>query len=240
MRVPEPSGTRLLDSSGSPDVDQLARTESGLSGTPDIPEPAEHDGPHPHRQYDFNGIHKQTRRYEVLQSDDISDNAVEMVSTPRPNAHSKSRVGFRQHRSGLRVQKIFHKKPLASQTPGLQEPPSVAMGSSRGRSVCGPNKQPPRKVRIVEERSGGMEDRRLLSELEQASEPVCQSSLELDPSLPGEDPPRTSPANHSGGSLLANSSLDIQCTTPSTPWPLLPQWKLSVWRLSGLPLQRLN
>ncbi|KAG0737975.1 hypothetical protein G6F16_012009 [Rhizopus arrhizus] len=175
MRVPEPSGTRLLDSSGSPDVDQLARTESGLSGTPDIPEPAEHDGPHPHRQYDFNGIHKQTRRYEVLQSDDISDNAVEMVSTPRPNAHSKSRVGFRQHRSGLRVQKIFHKKPLASQTPGLQEPPSVAMGSSRGRSVCGPNKQPPRKVRIVEERSGGMEDRRLLSELEQASEPSRKS-----------------------------------------------------------------
>lgn len=222
MRVPEPSGTRLLDSSGSPDVDQLARTESGLSGTPDIPEPAEHDGPHPHRQYDFNGIHKQTRRYEVLQSDDISDNAVEMVSTPRPNAHSKSRVGFRQHRSGLRVQKIFHKKPLASQTPGLQEPPSVAMGSSRGRSVCGPNKQPPRKVRIVEERSGGMEDRRLLSELEQASEPVCQSSLELDPSLPGEDPPRTSPANHSGGSLLANSSLVSSAAESSPGEPSVP------------------
>ncbi|KAG0751927.1 hypothetical protein G6F24_013922 [Rhizopus arrhizus] len=121
---------------------------------------------------------------------------------------------YTQLRSGLRVKKIFYKKSLASETRSVQQPPSVSMGSSRGGSVCRQDKQPPRKVRVVETRSRSMEDRCLHHSLEQSTESVRQPPpLEPHLALPRENSERESPSNHTGGTLLAVGNLVPSATT---------------------------
>ncbi|KAG1444114.1 hypothetical protein G6F46_012743 [Rhizopus delemar] len=203
----------LLDQPGGTDVHQLARTESSLPCPPSLPSPDEYNSSDSHGQHYLLGLHQQARGNEVIQPDDARNNPVEVVPSTRSNACIQPRIRYTQLQSGLRVKKIFYKKSLASETGSIQQPPSVAMGSSRGGYVCGQNKQPPRKVRVVETRSRSMEDRCLHHFLEQPQESICQPSLESDLALSRKNSERGSPSNHNGSSLLAVSNLVPSATT---------------------------
>ncbi|KAG1283530.1 hypothetical protein G6F66_010889 [Rhizopus arrhizus] len=207
--------TLYVDASntGSPDVHQLTRIESRLPCPPSLPSLDRHNSPDSHGQHYLLGLHQQARGNEIIQPGDPCNNPVEVVPSTRSNAHIQPRIRYTQLRSGLRVKKIFYEKSLASETGSIQQPPSVSMGSSRGGSVCRQDKQPPRKVRVVETRSRSMEDRCFHHSLEQPTESVRQPPLEPDLALPGENSERKSPSNHTGSTLLAVGNLVPSATT---------------------------
>ncbi|CEG76623.1 hypothetical protein RMATCC62417_11495 [Rhizopus microsporus] len=104
MCVSTPTSPQVLDVRRSSNVHQLARTQSSVPSSADIPQSHEYNGAPADGQYNIHGLHQQTRRCQVIQPDDPGNSIMEVV----PNARCDPHLRYREHHSGLRVPTNFH------------------------------------------------------------------------------------------------------------------------------------
>ncbi|OBZ82413.1 hypothetical protein A0J61_09540 [Choanephora cucurbitarum] len=206
------SSSRLLDARESQHVHQLERVEGSSIGSLYLHKTDEYDGDDPDRQHYITAVHQQARRNQIPASSSTSHSTMEVVSSTRDSSDCPTHTGSVQSNSQLRVSPLLSQESMANSSLNLQVSGNV-LGPTLYRPLRRSNYQPPSKIPIVDGQPGIHLDGRLHDGLEPAFEPIYESTMESDRSLPSQDRPRLS-------SLPDNSSSPLDSgTLVSTPAP---------------------
>ncbi|KAG0928783.1 hypothetical protein G6F57_013171 [Rhizopus arrhizus] len=206
LQLEATSRTRLLDRRRVEPFNQLARVEGCATRLTDLSQAEEHNSPDPDGQHNLVVIHQQARGDEILGTDELGNNPMEMVPAEQSVDPSTAHSRGTQRRRRSRVTEDLHQEHLASSTFCIRRD-TTTMGPLFGRSIRGSHLPPPTKIRVLDTGSWGNSHRRVHDDLEQLVQPLDQSTMEPDHPSSQQDFTGTASGCHDGGSVLAKCSL---------------------------------
>ncbi|CEP17814.1 hypothetical protein [Parasitella parasitica] len=148
MQLETSQSTRVLDTSRSLTIDQLARTQSGSSSIEDISTSRELDHFNSDRQHNQLILHQQAGRNSIPATFRISNRSLELVPRPQNNDPGTAHQRYPQHPSRPRVSSNILQEQMADFTFSFSAT-QPTVGTFLCRSLCKSHNEIITKVRLL-------------------------------------------------------------------------------------------
>lgn len=221
--VPRTGSPWPLDSGGSKRVDQLERVESNTTHLASVSSSSGHDNSISIGQHDRNRIRQQARRHSIATSEPSRDRHLGKMPRQETADTSTPHPREREHSSRFCFTSLLQEKHLEP-APLNFPADSTEVGPARCRPLCGSHNESATSICLLEDRSNGDSDGCNDNTVDKIQQPLLESTLEYDSSMPEEDPARTNPSSDDSGSVLAIGGMVPNAESPinNSPSPLRP------------------
>jgi hypothetical protein len=251
------NGTRLMDRRRKVSIHQLERIK-GLRAFPSrLSLLAQYHRPNPDRQHHSQGIHQSSRRYLFSRPKSTGNNDLEQLPPTEPASTSPTHSrDCKYSRSGHSISPVLPEEFMETEASNIHLP-SESVGSSRCGPVCRSDHQSPATLRELEVESSSDSHGRIVNSMdpfpEPIREPTVESHSESTSKIQMEELPQITMVVPHWPSALWFPLLTSMAMEPPVlldpetqtmlaihsalyPWTN-PNWKLSVWKLSGSGLK---